>query len=124
MTPHDRLLARLRDHCLSKPGTTEDLPFDDRTLVFKVGGKMYCLLDMIEFQGCGMKCSPDRVEELRATYDGVTTGPYLHPRHWNLVRPEPFGDVPWSEFLSLVDHSYAMVWKGLNRKTRQAIETL
>ena len=40
MTAHDRLLERLRAHCLSKPGTTEELPFDERTVVFKVGGKM------------------------------------------------------------------------------------
>ena len=39
MTPHDRLLERLRAHCLSKPGTTEELPFDERTVVFKVGGR-------------------------------------------------------------------------------------
>jgi len=58
MTPHDRLLERLRSHCLSKTGTTEELPFDDRTVVFKVGGKMFCLVDAFEFEGCGMKCPP------------------------------------------------------------------
>ena len=121
MTSHDRLIERLREHCLSKPGTTETMPFDDRTLVFKVGGKMFCLVDLLEFGGCGMKCSPDRIPELRATYEGVTTGPYLNPKHWNSVHPEPFGDVPWAEFLNLVDHSYDLVWRGLTRKVRLAI---
>ena len=122
MTPHDRLLERLRSHCLSKAGTTEELPFDDRTVVFKVGGKMFCLVDAFEFEGCGMKCAPDRIPELRATYSGVTTGPYLNPKHWNSVHPEPFGDVPWEEFLSLIDHSYDLVWRGLTRKVKLAIE--
>ena len=98
MTPHDRLLKRLRAHCLSKPGTTEELPFDERTVVFKVGGKIFCLLDAFEFQGCGMKCASERVPELRAQYEGVTTGPYLNPKHWNNVYPRPFGDVEWPDF--------------------------
>ena len=80
MTPNDRLLERLRAHCLSKPGTTEELPFDERTVVFKVGGKIFCLLDAFDFQGCGMKCDPERVPELRAQYEGVTTGPYLNSK--------------------------------------------
>jgi predicted DNA-binding protein (MmcQ/YjbR family) len=123
MTPHDRLMERLRAHCLAKAGTSEELPFDDRTVVFKVGGKMFCLVDAFEFEGCGMKCAPARIPELRATYVGVTTGPYLHPQHWNSVHPEPFGDVPWDEFLALVDHSYDLVWQGLTRKMRLAIES-
>ena len=43
-------------------------------------------------------------------------------KHWNSVHPEPFGDVPWSMFLELIDHSYALVWKGLTRKVKMAIE--
>ena len=39
----------------------------------------------------------------------------------NDVYPEPFGDVPWVEFLSLVDHSYALVWQGLTHKVRLSI---
>ena len=122
MTSHDRLLERLRSHCLSKPGTTEELPFDERTLVFKVGGKIFCLVDAFEFDGCSMKCDPLRIPELRATYEGVTTGPYLHPKHWNRVFPEPFGDVPWNGFLDLVDLSYDLVWQGLTRKVKLAME--
>ena len=63
-----------------------------------------------------MKCDPERVPELRARYEGVTTGPYLNPKHWNNVHPRPFGDVEWPEFLALVDHSYDLVWRGLTRK--------
>ena len=122
MSQIERLLERLRQHCLAKPGTTEEMPFDDRTVVFKVGGKLFCLLDAFEFSGCGMKCDPDRIPELRASYEGITTGPYLNAKHWNSVHPEPFGDVPWPMFLDLVDHSYALVWKGLTRKVKAAIE--
>jgi predicted DNA-binding protein (MmcQ/YjbR family) len=121
LSDHQRLLDRLRRHCLDKVGTTEEFPFDERTVVFKVGGKMFCLVDVMEFAGCGLKCDPDQVPELRASYEGITTGPYLHPKHWNSVHPQPMGDVPWDVFLSLVDHSYDLVWKGLTQKIKMAL---
>ena len=46
----------------------------------------------------------------------------MNAKHWNSVHPEPFCDVPWPMFLDLVDHSYALVWKGLTRKVKAAIE--
>ncbi len=36
----------IREYCLSKPGVTESLQFSDTTLVFKVMGKMFALLDL------------------------------------------------------------------------------
>src|SRR5688572_12538893 len=35
---------KVRDICLSLPGTTEELLWKDEHLVFKVGGKMFCIL--------------------------------------------------------------------------------
>ena len=34
-------IEEYREYCLAKKGTTEDFPFDDKVLVFKVMGKMY-----------------------------------------------------------------------------------
>jgi predicted DNA-binding protein (MmcQ/YjbR family) len=39
-------IEELRTYCLSLKGVTEDFPFDDNTLVFKVVGKMFCLTDL------------------------------------------------------------------------------
>ena len=38
----------IREYCLSKPAVTEGFPFGDTALVFKVGGKMFALLDLSE----------------------------------------------------------------------------
>ena len=106
------MVTRLRAHCLAKPGTTEELPFDDRTLVFKVGGKMFCLLDAFEFEGCGMKCAPNRISELRAQFEGVTTGPYLNPKHWNSVHPSRLATSlgrPFWTWSTTVTRSYGKV---------------
>ena len=44
-----------REYCLSKPGASEHLPFDNRTLVFKVLGKIFALCDIEEFDGANLK---------------------------------------------------------------------
>lgn len=115
------LLERVTALCMALPGCTEDLPFDDRTLVFKVGGKMFCLLDVIAFQGCALKASPDDIPELRAQHAGVRIGPYMNGKHWNYVFPEPWGDVPWNVFAEMVATSHALVFKGLTKKKQAAV---
>jgi predicted DNA-binding protein (MmcQ/YjbR family) len=43
-----------RNYCIAKKGVTESFPFDDRVLVFKVGGKMFALIDIedLDFVNC------------------------------------------------------------------------
>ena len=36
-------IETIRDYCIRKKGTTEEFPFDNVTLVFKVMGKNVCL---------------------------------------------------------------------------------
>ncbi len=38
----------LRSYCLSKKGTSEDLPFGPDTLVFRVGKKIFALVPLDE----------------------------------------------------------------------------
>ena len=40
-----------RDYCLSLPLTEESTPFDETTLVYKIGGKMYAL-SLIQIRPC------------------------------------------------------------------------
>jgi len=48
-----------RAYCLSKKGVTEELPFDENTLVFKVMGKMFALTDIDAFGSINLKCVPN-----------------------------------------------------------------
>jgi predicted DNA-binding protein (MmcQ/YjbR family) len=43
-------IEELRDYCLSKPHTTENFPFDQNTLVFKVAGKMFALAPLDQWE--------------------------------------------------------------------------
>ena len=65
-------IQQLYEFCLSKKGVTEHFPFDEDTLVFKVGGKMFCLTSLKEWEkgtpSLNLKCDPDKALELRAEY--------------------------------------------------------
>lgn len=39
-------IEELRDYCLSLPMVTEDFPFDETTLVFRVMGKIFAMVDL------------------------------------------------------------------------------
>ena len=58
-------LETIRQYCLAKPGTTEGLPFDNDTLVFKVLGKIYALLSLDTGETVNLKCDPQYALELR-----------------------------------------------------------
>lgn len=53
-------LDHFREHCLSLKETTEQLPFDENTLVFKVMGKMFALCNMMTFEFTNLKCDPEK----------------------------------------------------------------
>ena len=79
-----------RVYCLSKKGITEEFPFDEETLVFKVMGKMFalCGLEHVPFQ-IALKCDPERAIELREQYDGrITEAWHMSKKHWNSVHAE------------------------------------
>ena len=48
-----------RNYCLSLPFTEECTPFDETTLVYKVGGRMYAFADMVGFERIALKCDPE-----------------------------------------------------------------
>ena len=109
-----------RDYCLSKAHVTESFPFDQKTLVFKVGNKMFALTNVDDFNRVNLKCDPERAIELRERHQGVTPGYHMSKVHWNSV--EVNSDVPGPLFLELIDHSYDLVVKSLPAALKKEIE--
>ena len=73
-------LDAFRDHCLAQPGATEGLPFGPDTLVFKVGGKMFALINLERTSpAANLKCDPARAVELRERYADVAPGYHMTP---------------------------------------------
>ena len=113
-------LALFRDHCLQLPGFSEDFPFDASTLAFRVGGKIFALMDVDLFDGVNLKCDPERAIELRERYPGITPGYHMNKQHWNTVRTD--GSVPHKLFLELAEHSHALVLASLPKKVRESLQ--
>ncbi len=96
-----------RDYCLSLPMSEETTPFDETTLVYKVGGKMFALADMVDFTCVAVKCEPDQAIALRERYPEVTPGFHLNKRYWNDVRTD--SDLPDRFIREQIRNSYMLV---------------
>lgn len=96
-----------RDYCLSLPLTEETTPFDETTLVYKIGGRMYACADMVDFERIAVKCDPDEAIQLREQYDEVTAAPHFNKQHWNGIRTT--GDLPDRFIRRQIRNSYLLV---------------
>ena len=116
-------IEEIRNECLAKPGTPEDFPFDETTLVFRVMNKMFALTGL---EGdppyVNLKCDPERAIELREQYEAVQPGWHMNKSQWNSVYYT--GHIPRDLVLELIDHSYEMVVQGLKKKDREALDSL
>jgi len=116
-------IQQLYEFCLSKKGVTEHFPFDEDTLVFKVGGKMFCLTSLKEWENnapsLNLKCDPERSEALRAEYDAINPGNHMSKIHWNTIAFH--SDVSDKMMCELINHSYDLVFKSLTKKIQNEI---
>ncbi|MEA3480287.1 MAG: MmcQ/YjbR family DNA-binding protein, partial [Bacteroidota bacterium] len=102
-------IESIRDHCLAKPGVTESLPFDEETLVFKVGGKMFCLMALEKNPSrINLKCDPEEAISLRDTYPSIIPGYHMNKRYWNTVILD--GSFEESLIWKMIDNSYDLVF--------------
>lgn len=109
-----------REYCLRKTGATEDTPFGEDHLVFKVGGKMFALLSLDEVPStANLKCEPDLALELRDRYEQVRPGYHMNKKHWNTV--ELGGGIPDAELREMIDHSYERVVRSPTKTARAAL---
>ena len=128
-------IEQLRDYCISKKGTTEEFPFDNDTLVFKVMGKMFVMVPLDRWERgqelCVIKIDPEWASELRDEYEGIIGGfqmgksddaKYVYAKHWNTVMNNR--DISDEFQRELIDHSYNAVVKKFTKKLRQEFDEL
>src|SRR5215470_14933870 len=107
-------LELFREYCLRKPGATEDMPFGEDVLVFRVGAKMFALAPLDEVPAtANLKCDPDLALELRDRYEQVRPGYHMNKKHWNTVEIE--SGIPEAELRRMIDHSYDLVVQSQQR---------
>ncbi|WP_281225630.1 MmcQ/YjbR family DNA-binding protein [Flavobacterium aquiphilum] len=110
-----------RKYCLSLNGVTEKMPFgkatsqyDRNLLVFSIGDKWFCLVNIEVFDFCVLKSEPDLIEELRIQYDSIRPGYHMNHKHWISVYFNT--DLDDKNILKLVKESYQLVLESLPKK--------
>lgn len=113
-------LETFRAYCLSLRGSSEDTPFGDGALVFKVEGKMYALADLDAFKSINLKCDPEKAIELRETYPAVGPGYHMNKKHWNTIKMD--GTISDDLIKTWTLDSYNLVVKGLPKAVREKLQ--
>ena len=117
-------IQQLYEFCQSKKGVNEHFPFDEDTLVFKVGGKMFCLTSLKQWElqepSLNLKCDPELAIELRTNYEAIEPGYHMSKLHWNTVNFN--SDVNDVMMCKLINDSYNLIFKSLTKKIQLEIQ--
>lgn len=113
-------IEELREYCLSKKAVIEYFPFDEVTLVFKVGGKMFALTNLDGNLSINLKCDPEKAIELREQYPAVKPGYHMNKKLWNTVEID--GSIPNKLIKTWIDDSYNLIVQSLTKKQKDEIK--
>lgn len=112
----------VREYCLSLPLATEDFPFDETTLVFRVMNKIFAMIDLENTEWFVVKCDPEFAIELRELHAEINGAWHMNKKYWNQLNL--FGHLSDELIKSLIRHSYSEVVKKLPRKTKAENEII
>lgn len=116
-------IEEVRYFALSLPGVTEDQPFGDDNITFRVEGKIFMCLwlgggkynideTMLRF---ACKLAPERNEELRELYSAVTPAFHWNKTHWSDVF---FEQLDTDVVESIIRESYGVIVSMLPKSVR------
>ena len=116
-------IEQVREYTLSLFGVTEDQPFGDDNITFRLEGKIFMCLslggDEYEIKNSeprlALKLSPERNEELRAQFSAVTPAFHWNKKHWSDVYYEQLDDTQIEEWIK---ESYQLVASKLPKAIR------
>ena len=117
-------IEQVREYTLSLPGVTEDQPFGDDNITFRLEGKIFLCLwlgsDTPDLKDSAprfaLKLSPDRNEELREKFSAVTPAWHWNKTHWSDVYYENLDEAQAEEWIR---ESYKLVASKLPKAIRQ-----
>lgn len=113
-------IESVREYCLSLPHATEDFPFDETTLAFRIGGRIFAMIDLERTEWFVLKCNPDMAIELREKYAEISPAWHMNKRHWNQINL--FGYLSEELICSLIRHSYSLVVQKLPKAIRLSLK--
>lgn len=107
----------VREYCISLPQATEDFPFDETVLAFRVANKIFAMVDLEHTEWFVLKCKPDYAVELREKYPEITGAWHMNKKYWNQINL--YGELPEGLVQKLIRHSYNEVILKLSGKLRK-----
>lgn len=113
-------LDNLREFCLNKKWVKEEFPFDEDTLVFKVGSKMFCLVNLILPTSINIKCDHEKIPDLIEEYDEILPGYHMNKKYWITIKLE--GKLTNKFIFDLIDKSYKLVYEKLTLKEKKELD--
>ncbi len=117
-------IEQVRDFTLSLFGVTEDQPFGDDNITFRVEGKIFLCLWLgygtysIQDSRLRFACKlcPDRNDELREQNEAITPAFHWNKKHWSDV----FFEQLETEFVeAIIRESYGVIVSKLPKTTRE-----
>ena len=116
-------IEQVREYTLSILGVTEDQPFGDDIITFRIEGKIFLCLwlggshhDMRDSEPrFALKLTPERNEELREQYSAVTPAWHWNKKHWSDVYYEHLEE---DLVKTLIKESYDRVVSKLPKASR------
>lgn len=112
-------IEEILSYANSKKGVEETFPFDNETLVLKVGGKMYLLISLDRQPlTIAVKTNPEWSAELREQYPQISGAYHMNKTHWNSV---VCSGIKSKLVTELIDHSYQLIFQSLPKKKQSEI---
>lgn len=115
-------IESIREYCLSLPKVTEDFPFDDTTLVFRIGGKIFAMMDLEDASKLTLKSDPNQALILRDKYSEISGAWHMNKKYWNQLNL--YGQLSDTLVKQLIRHSYSEVVKKFPKKRQQEFSNL
>lgn len=112
----------VREYFLSKPGAIEGTPFNIPVPVFKVGNKMFSLINIHEHDriSINLKYPKDKIFDIRSAFKEIKPGYHMNKDNWNTVYLD--GDLDDEFIKELIDISYDIVFSSLTKKIQKEIK--
>jgi predicted DNA-binding protein (MmcQ/YjbR family) len=112
-------IEEFHDYCMAKKGVSESFPFDETTLVFKVMGKMFALIDLAPPHEANLKFLEEDAMNARTNFPGVKPGYHMNKKYWNTV---PLSGIVSDTLLyHWIDDSYLLVVANLPKKLQNEL---
>lgn len=110
----------IKEYFLSKKGAAETYPFNEHVPVFKVGGKMFALINAHEKEpSINLKYNKDGIQLLRSSFDGIIPGYHMNKSHWNTLYINKLDE---NVIKDLIDVSYNLVFNSLSKTEKLKVE--